>query len=91
MVAVWNCWPPASPRAEERLDELQESAARRRDGRWPTPIKKSDAMTKVLAKASPALAKPLQPKTELEVSKLKQQAVAGRLPRRSGRRASFWA
>ena len=36
-------------------------------------VKKSDAMTKMLEKASPALAKPLQPKNELEAGKLKRK------------------
>ena len=53
------------PRAEERLAELSDPRARREDK------KKNDAVQKVLEKASPALAKPLQPKTELEQSKIK--------------------
>lgn len=66
----------AKPRALERLDELKTPRARRDlvDG----PLKKQDAMTKVLQKASPALAAPLQPKNEVEISKLKiKLAVAG--------------
>ncbi|MBI2823554.1 MAG: type II secretion system F family protein [Planctomycetia bacterium] len=53
----------------QRLDEIKNPGLRRRE---PTGVtKKQDAMTKVLEAASPALAKPLQPKSELEQSKLK--------------------
>ena len=54
----WSCWRASKPRASERLDEIEESALARREKRR-TVGKKSDAMTSVLAKASPALAKPL--------------------------------
>src|SRR4249919_3587287 len=57
------------PRTEERLDELKNPLASRRGDKTPT-TKKQAAVTKVLAAATP-LAKPLQPKTELEVGKLK--------------------
>ena len=59
------------PRAEQRLEEYREPNARRgdlADGR-----KKSDAMTRMLAKASPAFAKPLKPKTAEDASKLKRK------------------
>lgn len=59
------------PRAEERLDELKNPALRRR-GDATTPVKKAATMTKVLEKASP-MAKPLQPKTDLEASKIKSR------------------
>ncbi len=57
----------------ERLDELKNPALRRRksEDEQGGVVKKSDAMTRVLAKASPALAKPLQPKSEVELNKLK--------------------
>jgi tight adherence protein C len=58
------------PRAEERLDELR-NPSRRRDGE-ATPVKKAATMSKVLAKASP-MAKPLQPKTDEEVGKLRRR------------------
>lgn len=60
-------------RTVERLDELKNPNARRRgpDG----TVKKSDAMTKVLERAS-AAAKPLQPKNEFEASKLKAKLSA---------------
>lgn len=57
------------PRAVQRLDEIKNPGLRRRDNGGVT--KKQDAMTKVLEAASPALAAPLQPKSELEASKLK--------------------
>lgn len=59
------------PRAEQRLDELREPLSRRgdRDGTG----KRSDAMAKMFEKATPALAKPLQPKTEEEIGKLKMK------------------
>ncbi|HEY5311771.1 MAG TPA: type II secretion system F family protein [Pirellulales bacterium] len=63
------------PRALERLDEIKNPALRRKRQNLgdDTAIKKSDAVTRVLAKASPALAKPLQPKNELELNKLKMR------------------
>lgn len=55
-------------RAEERLDEVREPNSRKldllRDGK-----SKPNAMASALAKASPALSKPLQPKTSEEISK----------------------
>jgi tight adherence protein C len=62
----------AKPRAEERLDELKNPTARRR-GDEASTVKKSATVSKMLAKASPTLAKPLQPKTEVEASRLKQR------------------
>ena len=44
-------------RAVERLDELKDPLARRKKADT-SALKKQDAMTKVLEKASPALAKP---------------------------------
>ncbi len=63
------------PRAVQRLDELKNPALRRREGGGVT--KKQDTMTKVLEAASPALAAPLQPKSELEASKLKLKLSNG--------------
>jgi len=56
-------------RAAERLDELKNPQARRKDD--DTLLKKQDAVTRVLERATPALAKPLQPKSEIELSKLR--------------------
>jgi tight adherence protein C len=66
-------------RAIERLDELKDPALRRRKAEEVAKlVKKQDAMTRVLQKATPALAKPLQPKNELEASRLKAKlAIAG--------------
>lgn len=54
-------------RAEERLQELRDPRMRRNEKTA------SDAMAKMLEKASPALAKPLQPKSETEAGKLRQR------------------
>ena len=58
------------PRAVERLDELKNPRARR-EQKDLSALKKTDAVTRMLEKATPALARPLTPKTELELSKLK--------------------
>jgi len=58
------------PRAVERLDELRQPRARR-DGPELKTGKRTDAVTRVLEKASPKLAAPLQPKSDLERSRLK--------------------
>ena len=61
----------AKPRAQERLEELRNPQLRREreDG---SPVKKSISVTKVLEKAAP-MAKPLQPKTDVEAGKLKSR------------------
>ncbi len=59
------------PRALERLDELKNPHKRRTESAGA--LKKQDTMTRVLEKATPALAKPLQPKNEAEISKLKMK------------------
>lgn len=59
------------PRALERLDELKNPHKRRTESAGA--LKKQDTMTRVLEKATPALAKPLQPKNEAEMSKLKMK------------------
>jgi tight adherence protein C len=56
-------------RTAERLDELKNPRKRQQEG--DIAMKRQDRMTQVLEKASPALAKPLQPKNEMEMSKLK--------------------
>jgi tight adherence protein C len=63
------------PRAVERLDDIRTL---RRRGDISSAVKKTDTMTKVLQAATPALAKSLEPKSEIEVSKLKvRMANAG--------------
>jgi tight adherence protein C len=69
--ALFNSFSGAKPRATERLDELKNPALRRKRIETEAAIKKSSTVTRVLAKASPALSKPLQPKSELEANKLK--------------------
>jgi tight adherence protein C len=58
------------PRAQERLDELRNPTARRRSEESASPVKKSATVTRVLSKAMP-MAKPLQPKSDEEVGKLR--------------------
>lgn len=58
-----------SDRAYERLDEIRDPRKRRRDERGPAA--KGGAMTRLMEKASPALAKPLAPKSEKDVINLK--------------------
>ena len=57
------------PRTLERLDELRDPRARRRKAE--AALKKPDSMTRVLEKATPALATAMGPKSELELSRLK--------------------
>jgi tight adherence protein C len=56
------------PRAVERLDSIRTP---RRRAEAFSALKKTDTMTKVLQAATPALAKSLEPKSEIEMSKLK--------------------
>jgi tight adherence protein C len=56
-------------RAEQRLDDFKDPLARKK--REELGKKKSDAVSRMLEASAPALAKPLQPKTEKEQSKLK--------------------
>lgn len=65
-------------RALERLDELKDPRKRRENASAQSAIKQADTMTKMLEKATPALAKPLQPKSEAELGKLRTKlAYAG--------------
>jgi tight adherence protein C len=65
--------------AEQRLDEFKDPKLRRRkEAELGKRGLTSENMTRILEKASPTLAKPLQPKNELEVSKLRlRMAQAG--------------
>jgi tight adherence protein C len=59
------------PRAEERLDYLRDPRqGRATDG---SGQKTGETMVRVLEKAAPALARPLQPKTEKEAGRLRQR------------------
>ncbi len=70
-VAWWvlEAFAARKPRALERLDELKNPRSRRKFEE-DSPVKKSDTMAKVLEKASP-LAKPLEPKSEAEMGRLR--------------------
>lgn len=57
-------------RAEQRLDDFKDPMNRKRREEAASK-KKNDAMHRMLEASAPALAKPLQPKTEKEQSKLK--------------------
>jgi tight adherence protein C len=61
----------SATRAEERLDEFRDPLARKRRDESGGKAKGNDAVSRMLKAASPTLAKPLQPKTEQEQSKLK--------------------
>jgi tight adherence protein C len=65
------------PRAVERLEEIRNPRTR---GKLleDLPVKRADTVTKVLEKASPALARALEPKSEADINRLKTRlAVAG--------------
>ncbi|MBL9124597.1 MAG: type II secretion system F family protein [Planctomycetaceae bacterium] len=57
-------------RTKERLEEIKSPELRRRKG---GPVKSSEKVARVVERAAPALAKPLQPKNEFEVSKIKSK------------------
>src|SRR3954447_10295694 len=63
----------AKPRAESRLDDFRDPSRRRADGRDGSRgvTKRSDGMARLLERASPRMAKPLQPKTEAEIGKIR--------------------
>ena len=62
-------------RAEARLDDFRDPSRRRGDGREGSRgvTKRADGMARLLEKASPRMAAPLQPKTEAEVGKLRSK------------------
>ena len=63
------------PKAEQRLEEIKNPVLRRRK-KITDSTKESSTMAKVLEKASPTLAKPLRPTSELEANKLKQKLAS---------------
>jgi tight adherence protein C len=74
---VLDFFAAGRPRALERLDELK-NPYKRRNPAADSAMKKSDAVTKMLERASPSMAKPLQPKTAAELGRLKSKlAIAG--------------
>jgi tight adherence protein C len=61
----------------ERLEEMNDPSIRRRKADDAARlVKKQDAMTRVLERATPALARPLQPRNELEASRLKARLAS---------------
>src|SRR5262245_49050021 len=63
-----------SSRTEQRLQDFKDPLNRkRREAEGGPGKKKSDAMARMLEASAPALAKPLQPKTEQAMSKLKMK------------------
>lgn len=64
------------PKAEQRLEQYSVSKVRQRMRESSGgPSRKSEVVARLLEKASQPLAKPLQPKTETEVGKLKMRLV----------------
>lgn len=63
----------SKPRAEQRLDEFREPASRKGDGKRDGKSKGAGSMARALAKASPALAAPLTPKNDAEISKTRDK------------------
>jgi tight adherence protein C len=57
-------------RAAERLEEIKDPLARRRN-ETGAAVKRTDAVTKVLEQATPALARPLLPQSEADKNNLK--------------------
>jgi tight adherence protein C len=64
----------SSSRAEQRLQDFKDPGARKRREEAGSAGKKTgDAMARMLEASAPALAKPLQPKTEKDMGKLKMK------------------
>lgn len=74
-VAWWvlDTMSRSKPRAEQRLEEYREPNSRKGDLLNGGKSSKVGAISKVLEKASPALSAPLQPKSEAEVSKVREK------------------
>ena len=77
-LAWWllNLFAAAKPRSEERLDELKNPMLRKR-AEAAALTKKPANFSKMLATAAPKLARPLQPKTEQEASRIKVRLSQG--------------
>lgn len=73
LIAWWmmNLFAAGKPRAEARLDELRNPTNRKK---IDDAAKKNAAMAKVLEAATP-LSKPLQPKSEEEIGKLRSRLM----------------
>ena len=62
----------SKPRAEARLEEFRDPSRRRGDGAGSRGVtKRADGMARLLERASPRMAKPLQPKSAEDVGKLR--------------------
>jgi len=61
----------SAPRAEQRLDDFRDPSRRREAAGARGITKRSDGMARLLELASPRMARPLQPKTEEEVGRLR--------------------
>lgn len=75
-IAWWllDFFAASKPRALERLNELKNPRTRRKLDE-DSPVKKPDAMAKVLERASP-LARPLVPKSAAELGRLRARLAA---------------
>lgn len=74
-VAAWwllEMFASGKPKAEQRLDEFKNPRKKRQEER---DRGRDGAMTRMLEKATPALAKPLQPQDEASAGKLKKKLV----------------
>jgi tight adherence protein C len=73
--AAWlllDLFSKGKPRAEARLDDLRDPSRRRGDRDISRGVtKRSDGMARLLEKASPRMARPLQPKNAEEIGKLR--------------------
>jgi tight adherence protein C len=71
---AFDWFAKGNSRAEQRLQDFKDPQNRkRREENLAGGKKKNDAMSRMLEASAPALAKPLQPKTELEQNKLKMK------------------
>ncbi len=68
---VLEMFSKRASRAEERLDEFRDPMLRRQREAEAKKGSTKDAISDLLSKATPALAKPLQPKSEAEADKLR--------------------
>jgi tight adherence protein C len=68
---VLNVFAGETDRTTERLEELRNPHRRREQ--MAKGGKKQDAVSRMLERATPVLSAPLQPKTEVETSKLRQR------------------
>jgi tight adherence protein C len=75
VVAWWvlDSMSRSKPRAEQRLEEFREPSSRKGDLLSGGKTSKMGAISRALEKASPSLSAPLQPKSELEVDKVRQK------------------